>query len=360
MDTTSVGSESQLQAAQSRPEGFAEGLPLSFLVNVGISEQNQTGGPGEAWNPDGHFTNEKPRSKQRVDVYRNDVVVRFDRTSKQPEVGVKRGEITVPTRESMNRLFLYANNADVVFRMFVTLTIHASLWALIEVDRVKAAFHAYLVRARRSGWGNAYLWVREHMKNGAPHFHIMHPFECEQSLTYWDERGAERTVDRDLSRALSVWWVDQLCKGFRWCELCAAGRYVECETRGGFCGEAFRKMAYPKTDRGGFCGACRGELIRASENAGGYLSKECSKRLQKAPPQLWAKAGRWWGASRGVKATPVVEGYLVDADELFTREVQTDQGTFEAYTKLQYGLGKRILSQISAIGEPKSDEGRKP
>jgi hypothetical protein len=61
-----------------------------------------------------------------------------------------------------------------------------------------------------------------------------------------------------------------------------------------------------------------------------------------------------------VKATPVVEGYLVDADELFTREVQTDQGTFEAYTKLQYGLGKRILSQISAIGEPKSDEGRKP
>ena len=58
---------------------------------------------------------------------------------------------------------------------------------------------------------------------------------------------------------------------------------------------------------------------------------------------MWAKAGRWWGASRTVEALPIATDVMVDIDELVTREVDTDQGTFDMFAKLQYGLGSRIL-----------------
>ena len=335
MDATSDQALGQLQGVQGVSHADREPDCSLTLVNVGISQQKSSPCIGEAWNPDGDSTLEKQGSKLVCEVYRNDVLVRFDIERQPPTGGEKRGQVKGASRESLNRLFLLANNSEVVFRSFSTLTVHGGLWGFIPVDRFKAALNAYLVKAKRDGLGRSYIWVREHQESGAPHYHVLHSAEVDA------DRG-DVCVDR--SRALSVWWAEQLAKGFP-CPLCSQGRFVECESRGGWCGEGFRKMAYPRDSS--FLGCTRIEKIRDGDNAGGYLSKECSKRLQKSPPALWEKAGRWWGASRDVKAKPIAL-CVFDENELISREVTTDQGVFDMVVKLQYGLGKRILSDESS------------
>jgi len=312
-----------------------EGSASSSLVNVGISPQSIV---PEPWNPNGSASS--TGYPVRVDLYRNDAVVKFDLNAKPPAAGIKRGVIAAPSRESLNRLFLLANNADTVFRSFVTCTVHASLWRYFTLADFQVVQQAYLTRAKRAGWGDDYLWVREHMGNGAPHYHYFHEFAADQSFTYYRE-GSERTVDLERSRELSGWFARSLAARFKYCDTCEAGEFERCESSGRFCGSAFRKMARPRTTSGGFMGCCRVELIRAGDNAAGYIAKEASKRLQKVPPAGWN--GRWWGASRGVKAVPLREGVLVDSDTLVSRVVPLPDGDLEVIVKIQYGLGRKLL-----------------
>lgn len=355
MDVTSSFAGDQLQPRTAGPQSGNGPVSLS-LVNVGISAQNPLPAGAEVWNPNGDSVKEKQGSKLLCEVYRNDVLVRFDLQSVPPPGGCVRGDIKAASRESLNRLFLLSNNADVPFNAFATLTVQENIWPFIPVQAFKDALRAYLIRQKRAGLGADYIWVREHQKNGAPHFHVLHTGKVESSYKYYDKFGALREIDRERSRDLSIWWTEQLARScVLGCKLCQAGRFVECDENGGWCGSCFRKMAYPKTERNGFMGCARIEPVRSEENAGAYLSKECSKRLQKLPPALWQRAGRWWGASRGLKATPVKHVYI-EADELFSREVQTDHGTFEAVAKLQYGLGKRMLDKGATV-EPKLNQG---
>jgi hypothetical protein len=224
MDVTSSRAGDQLQPLPCGLQSAFERAQPSTLVNVGISQQNRLPEGSEAWNPNGDSVREKQGSKLLCEVYRNDVLVKFDRTSVQPPEGCKRGEIKEASRESLNRLFLLANNADVTV--------------------FKRALNHYLIRAKRAGFGNEYIWVREHQENGAPHFHVLHTAKVESSFSYQDAFGSLREIDRERSRDLSVWWTEQLAKGAKFdCSLCRTGAFVECEQRGGWCGESFRKMA---------------------------------------------------------------------------------------------------------------------
>ncbi len=346
MDVTSSRAGEQLQPT-ARGAQTAPGASGSLsLVNVGISHQTQLPTGSEAWNPDPEVSPKKQGYFLECEVYRNDVLVKFDRTSIAPPEGCKRGEVTAPSRESLNRCFLTINNANVEFKSFATNTVHQAVWKYFRAEDFKQVHNLYLIRAKRLGWGDEYAWVREFQENGAPHYHALHSFECDQTFTYFDARGCERTVDLERSRALSIWYTDQLASRFRFCEECRSGGYVACAAKNRFCGEAFRKMAYPRTNAGGFMGCCRLELIRATDNVGGYISKELSKRLQKEPPQGWT--GRFWGTSRGVKAVPIKTMYL-HSDTLASRLVETEIGALEMVTKLQYGLGKRILQKSSTV-----------
>lgn len=348
MESTSTVGGSQVQPAP------------SSLVNDGISGKTveaSVGTIGESWDPDSFQTEEKRDYLVKVVVFRNEAVAVFEGTPRTPPGGEKRGLVAGASRESLNRLFLRANNTPIHFKSMSTTTIHNDLWQLLEPRKVKEVHHQFIKLAQRRGLGQDYIWVREHQKNGSPHFHNLHPEQVQSTFTAFDGAWGEVAIDFDLSREFSIWWTVRIGKLLKHV-CCHAGDEFRKHSESGcpIC-RALRKMAFPQTNQAGFLGCVRFERLRAVDNVGGYFSKELSKRFQKEPPELWQNAGRYWGHSKNVVPKPLGM-FLVPVSKLHTFDMEWDGREVKIVQKLQYGMGKSLLAE-SAVLEPLDESCRK-
>lgn len=201
---------------------------------------------GDAW--------EYVKGVKSIDFYRNDAKVNYMMLS-TPGRGerVARKEITEFSMESRARLAFVANNTEVDFTWFITLTYPKDY----ETDgkEVKRHLNKFLSWARSAEKGVQYLWFLEFQKRGAPHFHIL--------------------LDRPLNREkVSLMWYKHVNSG----------------------------------DKKHLLAGTRVERIRKPEGARRYVNKYAHKIRQKEVPGNYRNVGRFWGCSSGVK--PEIVGSL--------------------------------------------------
>jgi len=188
-----------------------------------------------------------------IEIYKQDVVVHRKGTPARRDPP-PRGEITMFSKKSRQRLAFVASNTDVTFRTMVTLTYPKEYPT--DGQTVKRQLDSFLKWLRRETRGMSYLWFLEFQKRGAPHYHILY--------------------DTPLPAARK----DQ--KALRFRVSCAWYRIV--------------KSGDPKHLAAG----CRTERIRNPQGARNYCVKYAFKMTQKCVPPDYRNIGRLWGASRDV------------------------------------------------------------
>jgi len=187
-----------------------------------------------------------------IEVYRNDVIVKREGGVGGPGQET-RGNVTMFSQKSRQRLAFIAANTDVVFTTMLTLTYPGEYPH--DGRQVKKHFRAMLQALRRRGCEVSYLWFIEFQRRGAPHYHVL--------LT-----GIPAT---DENRQ----WVSK-----RWYEIVDSGdeRHLRAGTRL--------------------------ERVREKEGARKYAVKYAYKMRQKRVPEKYRNVGRFWGHSRDVKPSP--------------------------------------------------------
>lgn len=204
------------------------------------------------------------------EVYPADVRLLRPGSGVQPDhlKDLKRGEVSGFSSASARRLAQTARNAFPALVSQFVLTYHES-----NPDGVTAKRHldSWLKALKRAAPGVGYLWVLEFQTRGVPHFHVW--VTCEWSEALWKRLGAAWNRIAEPDSPEHLWWHTE--------PRCERGKV---------------QMAYIPWDMGN----------------GNYLTKYLDKQAQKAVPEGFGWAGRWWGSSRGLVPAPVV----YEAEEL--------------------------------------------
>lgn len=159
--------------------------------------------------------------------------------------GALRGEITIFSRESRNRLSWIYSQGD--WKSMITLTYHNSF---PDYQVSKGHLHAVLDRLTKNGI--KYLWVVEFQRRGFPHYHV------------W----MNRTLERNEWHSYMNTWLN-VTKEYNSSEKAIRVHLHD--------------ASYTEWD------------VRFDLN---YAAKYANKQLQKGLPVGIEKFGRWWGASR--------------------------------------------------------------
>lgn len=193
-------------------------------------------------------------SPREVEIYRNDVRIRYYPTNTKPPIDATRGEISELTQSSLKRLAFIANNTMVDLDVMVTLT-YPKIFPTSGRE-LKRHLDNMLKFFRRRITPFSYLWFLEFQKRGAPHYHLMY---C--------SRGEI---------------VDKADVGRQWARICDTG-------------DPYHESV-----------GTRIEKIRTANGAGRYAAKYASKAEQKTIPEPFRDIGRFWGTSRDVPPKPLV------------------------------------------------------
>lgn len=193
-----------------------------------------------------------------------------------------RGKVTEFSERSRKRLAFIAGNCNVEFDSMTTLTVHSDL--PVDARQFKSALNSYLQKFRRKSI--AYLWFFEFTKKGAPHVHIL------------TDSGVKETA-----RGQSVNIDDSKAESARWANLLRAQLPQEVCTVdvSGMLTKMMRASA-------------RVEQVREPGGAGRYATKYAFKMEQKEVPAGFENVGRFWSASRSVKAEPVEVMELTESE----------------------------------------------
>lgn len=236
-----------------------------------------------------------------LEVYRNDAKIKYTTMSDNaPHERGKREDIYMLSKASLARLVFLVQNTDTEFSSMVTLTYPADYPQSGRV--IKSHLNRFLswVRAR---FCVQYVWFLEFQRRGAPHFHVL----LEGDMTPYKE---------DVSRT----WYD------------AVGSGDERHLRAG----------------------TRTEKIRQAGGARNYAAKYGAKREQKVVPAQFRDVGRFWGASRGVKASPLksieVHDMSVIVDTLESVGWQYSDRLTDSNLSTLYNAGKLLIDTLHASG----------
>ncbi len=174
------------------------------------------------------------------------------------------------SKRSRMNLARTVHATNVEFRSMMTLTYPAVFPA--DGKRVKADLNRFLTWMRRHHPGD-YLWFLEFQKRGAPHVHIL----CQAK--YPGKRAHLLFAD--------AW--------------CSAQKLDPAEIAHD------QASGYPYRLRNRcylfHCRAKQWETVREQEGAKRYALKYALKPHQKTVPKAFSSVGRFWGTSKGVKAS---------------------------------------------------------
>lgn len=212
-----------------------------------------------------------------VRIYRRDVVVVRRGVLHRGNNGIapKRGNVTMLSKKSRQRLAFVANNTRIVFRSMITLTYPNEYPT--DGKTVKTHLQTFLKWCRRRFVSPSYLWFLEFQRRGAPHIHILLDYPMPQEET-------QRYV---LFKNVSQQWYNTVKSG----DL----KHLKAGTR------------------------C--ERIRKPDGAARYCLKYAYKTKQKCVPVGFRDVGRFWGCSRDV---PPTLARVWPIDELSVRSVLSD------------------------------------
>lgn len=193
-----------------------------------------------------------------VELYARDAVV-VRSGGAPPPTEVTRGEVTMFSRKSRQRLAFVANNTTVEFRTIITLTYPKEYPH--DGSLCKKHLREWLTQLQAYTGGADYLWFVEFQRRGAPHFHILTDYPMPRQ--------------RPLAKSFRL-WVSRT-----W--------YTTC-------GELDPKHLVAGTNT---------QAIRNREHCGAYAVKYATKMEQKAVPPDYRNVGRFWGHTRAVAPQPM-------------------------------------------------------
>lgn len=207
-----------------------------------------------------------------VDYYgRGSIKLRRRKTCLTPPPRGKRGDIEYLSGKARARLMWIVKETDVEFKSLLTLT-YGSTWPKSGKE-CKSHLDAMLKWVRRNVT-TSYLWFIEFQRRGAPHYHIM-----------FDVEAGDRFE-------MAVAWA-RIAESDTWMRV-----------------KMVQVHAHPKS----------WEDIRQAEGARRYVAKYALKTYQKRVPKEYQNVGRFWGASRDVKAS-IPEPVAVEMDEANLRQL---------------------------------------
>ena len=212
-----------------------------------------------------------------IKIYRRDVVVVRRGVMHPGNHGIapRRGEITMLSKKSRQRLAFVANNTRVVFRTMVTLTYPGQFSS--DGKEVKKHLNAFLVWCRRHFASPSYLWFLEFQRRGAPHIHLL----------------IDTPLPQDDDERVVLYY--KVAK--KWYEIVDSG-------------DIRHRAAGTRTER-----------IRKKDGAARYCLKYAYKTRQKCVPEAYRNVGRFWGCSRDVTPKDV---RIWPIDDLSVRAVLSD------------------------------------
>ncbi len=261
------------------------------LVNCSISQQDENFDPPEAPKIPSDAAKLEAKNQQKLwflsqsrivgfRVYKKDIVpVRKAWIANEPENIGERGEIVSLSKKSLRRLSLIANNTEVEFRSFLTLTYPKDYPS--DGKLVKKHLNAFLTALRRHLGRVEYLWFLEFQKRGAPHIHLFLDYELPSPL-----RPMKRVTGRRV-KDVRVNWEHQDWVSDRWFEIVGSGDEKHRDA-----GSAW-------------------EVIEKRDGMARYVAKETYKTFQKIVPTGYRNVGRFWGTSKGV---PPKEPDMIEAN----------------------------------------------
>lgn len=224
----------------------------------------------------------------------------------------KRGEITMFSKKSRQKLAFVANNTRIMFRTMITLTYPGQFSSDGKV--VKKHLNAFLLWCRNRFATPSYLWFLEFQRRGAPHIHLLMDTPLSQ------DKVQRLGVYADVARK---WYIvvgsDDV-------------RHLEAGTRV--------------------------ERIRKKDGAARYCLKYAYKMRQKMVPDAYRNVGRFWGCSRDVTPEDV---RVWPMDDLSVRTVLSDwefcpsedtlvyQTLFGCADKFRSYAGIRVYADLTKI-----------
>lgn len=249
-----------------------------------------------------------------IKIYRRDVVV-VRRGVMHPGRGQEppqRGNITVLSKKSRQRLAFVANNTRVVFRTMITLTYPKEYTT--DGKEVKKHLNAFLVWCRRYFARPSYLWFLEFQKRGAPHIHLLVDTPLPQ-----DKAGR-----LNVYAEVAVAWYNTVDSG--------DDKHLKAGTRV--------------------------ERIRKPDGAARYALKYAYKTKQKCVPEAFQNVGRFWGCSRDVTPQDVrvwpmdelsVRGVLSDWEYCPDENTLVYQTLFGCAERFRSYRGIRVYADLTSI-----------
>lgn len=247
-----------------------------------------------------------------IKIYMRDVVVVRRGVLHRGNNGIapKRGEITMLSKKSRQRLAFVANNTRVVFRTMITLTYPKE--HTTDGKEVKKHLNTFLVWARRRFASPSYLWFLEFQQRGAPHIHMLLDTPLPQ----------DRARKQDLYADVSAKWYNTVNSG--------DVKHLKAGTR------------------------C--ERIRKPDGAARYALKYAYKTKQKCVPEAYRNIGRFWGCSRDVTPEDVrvwpmddgtVRSVLSDWEYCPSEDTLVYQTLFGCADKFRNYAGIRVYADLT-------------
>ncbi len=200
----------------------------------------------------------------------------------------KRGKVRGLSGRSLHNLAFLATTSRVKFSSFLTLTYGQEFPTCGKES--KAHLNRFLVWLRGQEVGGdkvEYIWFLEFQRRNAPHYHIL--------------LNREQPAKELRDKAARVWCKIGATSEQQYGLMLAVHSYDKCEEK--------RMWQAAKSEDG---------LRR-------YAVKYACKRKQKTVPESFLNVGRFWGASRGVRAQDEKWPESPMNEEMF-RELLTDVG----------------------------------
>lgn len=189
-----------------------------------------------------------------ADIYPNGTLI-LKRCRSTLPVNLKRGKVGKFTKQSLDKLIFYVAETRVQFVSMFTATYGSEF---PKSGKAAKRHQNNFLNKLRYHYSPSYLWFCEFQERGAIHFHFL------------------LTIEATTANRLSVakLWVEATGAKFQQAEMLRVSSH---------------KKAF--------------EAIRKKDNAVSYLTAYATKKRQKTIPGDFSEMGRWWGASRDVKAT---------------------------------------------------------
>lgn len=188
-----------------------------------------------------------------------------------------RGNISMFTKRSREKLALTINATEVEFYSMLTLTypkFYPNSGETVKKD-LKA------VRERFRALSTNLLWILEFQERGAPHYHLL-----------TDLRGLSPHIRADWG----LWWTARIAQSEWFKFQCDPKQYTKMVLR------MARFNCHEKV----------WEVLRDQDQAKRYVMNYVQKARQKTVPLRFRDVGRWWGCSADVR--PQAE-HVVDVTE---------------------------------------------